>query len=68
MYNYSKLLGAIREKGFTQDQIARILGISGTSLTAKLKNKSQFKQDEMREILTVLGLPIDAVSSYFFQK
>lgn len=66
MYNYSKLLGAMREQGVTQDILAQKIGLNSATLNQKLKNNSQFKQSEMQEILAYLHLPIDDVVKYFF--
>lgn len=66
MYDYSKLLGLMREKQITQNELASRLGISETSLNKKLKGNSQFKQDEIRKILDCFDLSIEEVSSYFF--
>lgn len=68
MYNYSKLLGVMREKGVTQEIIARKTGINAATLNKKLNNNSQFKQSEMQTILHCLGLPLDSVVVYFFTK
>ena len=67
-YDYSKLLGLMREKQITQNELATMLGISETSLNKKLKGNSQFKQEEIRQILIALGLGVEEVSAYFFCK
>lgn len=66
MYIYNKLLGAIKEKGFTQDALAEATGISAVSLRSKLKGKTQFKADEIQKIMKALGLPLNDVVAYFF--
>lgn len=66
MYNYSKLLGLMREKGITQEELAKKIGISSTTLNKRLKNNSQFQQDEMRKILSTLGLTIEDVVPIFY--
>ena len=43
-YNYSKLLGQIREKNYTQETLAKEIGIQSTTLSQKLNNKAKFKQ------------------------
>ena len=42
MYDYSKLLGRLRELGHTQADLADAIGIHFTTLTKKLKNTLQF--------------------------
>ncbi len=66
MYNYSKLLGAMREKGITQDKLAKNIGLSANSLTSKLKGRSQFKVSEAQKIMKILSLPENDVALYFF--
>ena len=58
MYNYSKLLGIMKEKGYSQEAIAAKIGISACSMNLKLNNKSVFRQDEMTNICTVLDIPL----------
>lgn len=66
MFNYSKLLGKIKEKGFTQEMLAKAINISSVTLNKKLNNESEFKGSEMRAILSVLGEDLDKLSVYFF--
>lgn len=66
MYNYSKLLGLMREKNITQENLAEYVGMSEVTLNKKLNNNSQFKQNEMVSILNVLALPITDVVTIFF--
>ncbi len=65
-YNYQKLLGAMREKGFSQESLARTMHISPASLNLKLNNKREFRQSEMQQIFDALELPIGSISKYFF--
>jgi transcriptional regulator with XRE-family HTH domain len=66
VYDYSKLLGRLREKKITQSELAEKLGISETSLNHKLKSKTQFKQNEMLRVLEIVNIDIGSISSYFF--
>lgn len=68
MYDYSKLLGAMREKGITQEVLSQRIGLNSTTLNQKLKNNSQFKQGEMYDILDCLDLPLSDIEKYFFCK
>lgn len=65
-YNYQKLLGTMREKGFTQESLAKATHISPASLNLKLNNKREFRQGEMQQIVDALGLPIGSIARYFF--
>lgn len=66
LYDYSKLLGKIREKGFTQVSLAEALGISETTLNLSLGNKRAFKQDEILKVCDILSIPLENVTDYFF--
>lgn len=49
-FNYQKLRGRIREKYKTQAEFAKALGLSGTSLSAKLNNGSEFSQKKYSRV------------------
>lgn len=63
-FDYSKLLGAMRENGVTQSDLANRIGISETSLRDKLKNRSEFRTKEMYRVKLLLKLP--NYEDYFF--
>ena len=65
-YDYSKLLGRMREKGYTQETLAIKIGISPASMNIKLCNKSDFKQSEIKTICVILEIPFDEIPLYFF--
>ena len=65
-FNYSKLLGRIKERGMTQETLAFAVGISATTLNLKLNNKSAFTQKEMRNISVQLEIPQEEIGAYFF--
>lgn len=67
VFDYSKLLGRIKEKKFTQVSLAGDIGMSETSLNHKLANKSPFKQSEMLMVCEALEIPIDNIGEYFFR-
>lgn len=67
-YDYSKLLGKIREKGMTQVELAKEIGISEATLNFSLKNKRPFKQDEIIRICEILGINLESVETYFFNR
>ncbi len=66
IYNYSKLLGVMREQGYTQESLAKALGISACSLNLTLNNKRDFRQDEISKASEILGIPVSEISVYFF--
>lgn len=65
-FNYSKLLGRIRECGLTQEELAKTIGISKTTLSAKLNNQFYFNAKEMYSICGVLCFPVNEIGEYFF--
>lgn len=65
-FNYSKLLGRIKEFGFTQETLAKEIGITKASMSLKLNNKAYFKQYEIRAICKILNISDDEVGVYFF--
>lgn len=68
MYDYSKLLGKIRECGKTLEQLSIDIGINMSTLSGKLHNKSEFRQNEMLSICRSLGIDITEIEKYFFCK
>ena len=66
MYNYSRLLGKMREKGITQENLSKSAHIGLVSLNRSLLHDRPFRQDEMINILKVLEEPIEMIEYYFF--
>ena len=64
--NYSRLLGRMKEKGFTQAMIADRIGVSAVTINNSLNNKRDFNQREISEICDILNIPICNIDSYFF--
>lgn len=65
-FNYSKLLGKMRERGFTQEKLATAIGISESSLNAKLNNKVFFTSKEICGICGILSIPTEDIGVYFY--
>ena len=65
-YEYSKLKGRIKECFSTQSEFAQKLGISDTSLSYKLNNKTVFDQDEIEECINIFDLTPKETMDYFF--
>lgn len=64
--DHSKLLGRIKECGFTQKTLAEAIGINGATLSAKLNNKNAFTVTEMTNICRTLDISKHEVGEYFF--
>lgn len=65
-FNYSKLLGKIKECGLTQAQLAKEIGINKATLSAKLNGKFAFTTDEVLSISKRLNIPVNEMGKYFF--
>ena len=65
-FNYSKLLGRMKECGFTQEQLAKAIGINKGTLSMKLNNRFSFSQDEILAICKVLNIPVSEIGEFFY--
>lgn len=67
-FGYAKLLGRIREKGYTQDALARLIGRNPGTLSMKLTNQAVFTQQEIIAICDALDIPAGDIGDYFFSR
>ena len=65
-YDYSKLKGKLREKGFIYKTFGKIIGISEASVSERINNNAQFTQEEMEKSMIALDEPLSKVDEYFF--
>lgn len=65
-FNYSKLLGKMRECGYTQKELAEALKMNKGTLNQKLKNKSLFTTVEIDNICKLLNIAPTEIGIYFF--
>lgn len=65
-YNYSKLLGKIKECGFTQESLAKAIGINKGTLNLKLNNNAVFTISEVDNICRLLDISKNEIGDYFF--
>lgn len=66
MKEYNKLLGRIKECGFTQQEVAKRMGISAVTLGRKLNGVKDFKIAEIEKLSTILEIPVSKLHFYFF--
>ena len=66
MVNTNKLLGKIKENGISVSDLAKRLGVSRPTITAKIQNKRSFTIDEMVAIRNELELSADDCKTIFF--
>lgn len=65
-YNYSKLLGRIKECGLTQEQLAKAIGKNKSTLSTKFNGRYPFTAKEIDDICKVLNISNDEIGDYFF--
>ena len=65
-YNYKKLRGRIKEYYDTQEKFADELGIGRVSLSQRLNNKLEFRQDEIKLAAELLEIQVERIAYYFF--
>lgn len=65
-YNYSKLLGKIKEMYDTQEKFALALGIGRVSLSQRLNGKLEFSQNEILKSCDLLKIKKKDIPLYFF--
>lgn len=67
MVNINKLKGLIVEKGFTQSEMAKKMGISDRTFYNKMKRKV-FNSDEIVEMASILSIGEKDVIAIFFDQ
>lgn len=60
------LFETIREFGDTQSQLARMLGVTESTLSWKINGRAEFKQSEIKTIADRYGLTGEEIKSMFF--
>ena len=65
-YNYSKLLGRIKECGLTQEKLAKAIGKDKSTINAKINGQSSFTQKDIDAICRVLNISNGEIIDYFF--
>lgn len=63
--NMRNLSNTVKEFGDTQGELAKILGISETTLSLKINGKAEFKQTEIRVIADRYSLTADDIKELF---
>lgn len=66
VFDYSELLGRIKARGFTQESLAKRIGIAESSMCLKLNNKANFRHNEISLICDALEIETGEVGAYFF--
>lgn len=63
---FKKLQGKIKEVFETQGAFAAAMGLSETTITAKLKGRIDWKRSEIRKACELLDIPLAELVDYFF--
>jgi len=64
-FDYSKLKGKIKEVYNTQEAFASAMGMSTTSISAKLNNKVEWSQKEISKAVKLLQISQEEIPAYF---
>ena len=67
-FNHSKLLGRMREFGFTQQTLAKAIGINESTLNAKLNGKGYFSTLVIDKICVLLNIANEEIGAYFYTR
>ncbi len=66
--NRNKLLGKIKENGFTIETVARLTGMSLSTLSRKLNGHVEFTRDEINAISDALKMSNEDLLEIFFKE
>nr|UVY58304.1 MAG: Protein of unknown function (DUF739) [Bacteriophage sp.] len=65
-FDYAKLKGRIKEKYGTQEDFAKAIGITPTTISFKINGKAKWQQDEIVKAVELLEISQDEIVEYFF--
>ena len=66
VFDSGKLKGLIREKGFTQEKVAKDIGIACSTFNLKLNGNVFFTQEEIFNLSRLLKISKKELPKYFF--
>lgn len=66
-YDYSMLLGKIKERCGSQSNFARAMAISERTVSLKLNGKVDWKGNEIMKAIDILKIPKNEITNYFFK-
>lgn len=66
VFDYSLLRRRIQKTTLTQENFARLLGITPSALCNRLNNKTDFTKKEIINARKILGLKKSEIAKYFF--
>ncbi|HEX2986058.1 MAG TPA: DUF739 family protein [Caproiciproducens sp.] len=65
-FDFSRLLGLLKEKGIRQEDLAHGIKRNPGTLSAKLNNQGSFTAFEINAICDLLDIPKQDIGIYFF--
>ncbi len=65
-FKYAKLSGRIKEKFKTQERFAEAMNMSPRSISLKLNNKREWKQNEIDKACELLEIQTSEIGEFFF--
>ena len=68
MFDYSKMLGRIKDKFGSNSNFALSMKISERSMSLKLNNKVEWKQNEIARAKKLLNIADEELYYYFFEE
>ena len=68
MFNARKLRGIMVEKGYTAEQMSKILGRNQSTMYRKMAGISEFTRYEIQLIASALSLTAKEIEEIFFAK
>lgn len=66
IFDYSKLIGKIKEQFKNRKDFCKLISLSSNSLSKKLNNKVPFTSPEIYRIVEVLGIDKKEITVYFY--
>ena len=67
-YDYSRLLGRIKEIFGTNGAFAQAMGVSERTMSLKTNNLRGWKQQEMEKACVLLRIDVADIGDYFFKR
>ncbi len=65
IFDLSKLKGRMVEKSINQHLLAKMIGVSSTTISAKMNNHVDFTQSEIMRMTEILDIPPQEIRDYF---
>lgn len=66
MINRNRLYGKIVERGLTQGEVSKMIGISENTFSARMNGRSFFDTKEVEELCVILGITSDVEKAQIF--